>query len=224
MDNLNIFLIRHGESQLNANESGLEYIPDHALSLTENGKKQATLAGIALRKLFIERDIKISKTKMWVSPYKRTRQTAEIIGDELGLTGNQIREDDMLVEINFGLFDGISKADQEKLYPNEYKKFQKDRLEMGKFYARRPGGESGMDVEMRLRIFFGTILRDYNSGGPENLIVVCHGGLMNVFIKAFLHRSHEWYYNQKNPGNCSIIHLKSNTGESSYAYGVPEEN
>jgi len=224
MRNLNIFLVRHGESQLNAHDKNAEHIPDHALSLTENGKRQAEEAGETFKKIFATRGIDPNSVRMWVSPYKRTRQTAEIIADELNLADNQIREDDMLVEINFGLFDGISKKEQQQRFPDEYAKYQKDRLEMGKFYARRPGGESGLDVEMRVRIFFDTIFRDYNAGGPENLIIVCHGGLMNVFIKAFLHKSHEWYYSQKNPSNCSIIYLKSEDSTCYYLHGGPEND
>lgn len=221
MNNLNIFLIRHGESQLNANTDEAKHIPDHALALTDKGRQQAEEAGKELNKILAVQGINKNSVRMWVSPYKRARQTAEIINKAIDLTDKQIREDDMLVEINFGLFDGISKEEQKQKYSNEYAKYEKDRLEKGKFYARRPGGESALDVEMRLRIFFDTIFRDYNAGGPSNLIIVCHGGLINIFLKAFLHKSHEWYYEQGNPSNCSIIQLYG--GQHWYVHGKPED-
>lgn len=223
MGDLNIYLIRHGESQLNAKEAGSQHIPDHALSLTDAGRQQAKEAGEALRKILALQSINRNELRMWVSPYNRTRQTAEIINREINLAENQIREDDMLIEINFGLFDGLSKTEQKAKFPEEYLKYQKDRQEKGKFYARRPGGESALDVEIRTRLFFDTIYRDLNAGGPKNLIIVTHGGLINVFLKAFLHKSHEWYYEQKNPSNCSIIQLRNNILEG-YIHGEPEED
>lgn len=216
-----IYLIRHGESILNAREEGYELLPDHALPLTEKGKNDAELAGKALLNEFRYKGYNKSELRMWVSPYKRARQTAEIINKHIGLAENQIREDDMLTEIQFGLFDGLSDEERDRLYPVEVAKYKKDRLEKGKFYARRPGGESPLDVEMRLRIFFDTIYRDFNSGGPDKLIIVCHGALMNIFLKAYFHKSHEWYYEQGNPKNGSIIKIENRNFK--YIHGAPEE-
>ena len=38
---MRIFLIRHGESIANVGENYIKRIPDHLVSLTENGKEQA---------------------------------------------------------------------------------------------------------------------------------------------------------------------------------------
>lgn len=219
---MKIFLVRHGESEFNANNDSAKTIPDHDLALTKLGIAQARSAGEALEDIFSMRNIDKNNVRMWVSPYKRTRETAQYINETLKLWDSQIREDDMLIEINCGLFDGLSKEEIETQFPVEYNKYKKDRLKMGKFYARRPNGEASLDVEVRLRIFFDTIYSDLNNGGPETLIIVCHGGVMNVFIKAFLHKSHEWYYGQKNPSNCSIIEIDSKVGDYRYVYGGPE--
>ena len=223
---LTIYLVRHGESLLNAGGEEAKHIPDHALPLTEKGKQQALEAGEVLLEE-IQKGLRTEKWRMWVSPYKRTRETAELINKTLQLKPNDIKEDSMLVEMDFGLFDGLSKAEMQEMYPVEWAKFQKDKLEKGKFFARRPGGESALDVEMRVRLFLDTIFRDYNSGGPDNLIVVCHGALINVFLKAFLHKSHEWYYEQGNPSNCSIIKIRRHGGGVlstwQYIHGGAEE-
>lgn len=223
---LTIYLVRHGESLLNAGGEEAKHIPDHALPLTEKGKQQALEAGEVLSEE-MRNSPEWDKWRMWVSPYKRTRNTAEIINTMINLPEAYVKEDSMLVEMDFGLFDGLSKTEMQEMYPVEWAKFQKDRLEKGKFFARRPGGESALDVEMRIRLFLDTIFRDYNSGGPNNLIIVCHGALMNVFLKAFLHKSHEWYYEQGNPSNCSIIKIERyGTGMPStfkYIHGGTEE-
>lgn len=221
---MKIFLVRHGESEFNANAESAKIIPDHDIALTKLGRAQAESAGEALEDIFNIMHIDKNKVRMWVSPYRRTRETAKYINETLKLWDSQIREDDMLIEVNFGLFDGLSKDEIKAKFPNEYSKYEKDRLKMGKFYARRPNGEASLDVEVRLRIFFDTIYRDLNNGGPDTLIIVCHGGVMNVFIKAFLHKSHEWYFEQKNPSNCSIIEIDSEVGEYRYIYGGPEVN
>lgn len=204
---LTIYLVRHGESLLNAGGEEARHIPDHALPLTDKGRQRALEAGKVLYKE-VHSGFVGDNWRMWVSPYKRARETTEIINKILSFKTNTIREDSMLVEMDFGLFDGLSKAEIQEMYPAEWNKFQKDRLEKGKFFARRPGGESALDVEMRVRLFLDTIFRDYNYGGPKNIIVVCHGAFMNVFLKTFLHKSHEWYYEQGNPSNCSIIKIE----------------
>jgi len=40
-----IFLIRHGESTVNTGDNFISRIPDHLVSLTENGIIQANIAG-----------------------------------------------------------------------------------------------------------------------------------------------------------------------------------
>lgn len=224
---LTIYLVRHGESLLNAGGEDAKHIPDHALPLTDKGRQQALEAGKVLADE-MQKVSKINKWRMWVSPYKRARETAKLINQTLELNEADIMEDSMLVEMDFGLFDGLTQAEMQEMYPVEWCKFQKDRLEKGKFFARRPGGESALDVEMRVRLFLDTIFRDYNFENVEHLIIVCHGAFMNVFLKTFLHKSHEWYYEQDNPSNCSIIKLRRR-GHGvpttwQYIHGEPEKD
>ena len=42
---MHIFLIRHGESMANTGENFEKRVPDHLVSLTENGLKQAAQNG-----------------------------------------------------------------------------------------------------------------------------------------------------------------------------------
>ena len=83
-----IFLIRHGQSQANADSSLYEHTPDYALRLTTLGKEQAFNAGLKLKEI-ISNNIYVSPmygehsrplnhlltTMFYVSPYYRARET-----------------------------------------------------------------------------------------------------------------------------------------------------
>ena len=72
-----LYLVRHGESIQNVGINQELRMPDHAIYLTEKGMQQASNAG-----KFIAQHldgVPSSNIVMWVSPYKRTRETAGAI-------------------------------------------------------------------------------------------------------------------------------------------------
>jgi len=94
-----IFLVRHGQSQANADWNTNVEVADHAIPLNEEGRKQALAAGAALRDWFEEHlvtdpgeivfgyggpgevhrargPLMIPRIRLWHSPYLRTRETA----------------------------------------------------------------------------------------------------------------------------------------------------
>lgn len=75
---------------------------------------------------------------------------------------SSIKEDDMLTELQFGIFDSIPKEKIPILFPEEWERFQNNRRFNGKFYARRLGGESPFDCEIRQKLFIDTLFRDIN--------------------------------------------------------------
>jgi len=81
---MNIYFIRHGESKLNAERKH----QDSEIELSDLGIKQANLIA--------ERTARIQIDKIFSSPMKRARQTAEIIGSKCKLP---IEFNDLLVEI-----------------------------------------------------------------------------------------------------------------------------
>lgn len=218
----NIYLVRHGESIQNVGINNELRIPDHAIYLTENGIKQAQEAG-----KFLERTlgwVSPDNMVMWVSPYERTRQTAKEILRYIH--PSTIKEDDMLTELQFGIFDSIPKEVIKDTFPAEWEHFQNNRRFNGKFYARRPGGESPFDCEIRQKLFIDTLFRDFESDSKSHIIIVGHGAALNIFRKAMFHYSHEWYEKEPNPGNCSIMHLELDHGknkDAGYIYGGPAE-
>lgn len=206
---MHIFLIRHGESIANNGSNYVKRIPDHLVTLSEKGKKQAHEAGIWLANYCKENDVCLDKARIWRSPYLRTRQTSEEFNDSLHIT--DIREDITLTEQQFGLFDSIPKNEWSKLFPVEYAEYQRQRANQGKFYAKLPMGESPYNVAIRIHQFMGTIHRDYEKHGIDTLFIFTHGTTLRAFLLRWFHYTPEWFQEEKNPHNCWIREIKDHT-------------
>ena len=199
---MHIFLIRHGESMANSGENYEQKIPDHLVSLTERGKEQARKNGKWLAEYCAEKNIDLSRARIWRSPFLRTRQTCDEFNKFLKI--DDIREDITLTEQQFGLFDALPVEKWEELYPAEYEDYRRLCSNMGKFYARVPLGESPFDVAIRIHQFMGTIYRDYDKHGVDTLFVFTHGTTLRTFLMRWFHYSPEWYQAERNPKNCMI--------------------
>ena len=192
--------------------------------MTENGHGQADAAGRFLADLL--KDEPKENIVMWRSPYRRTRQTSNGILRHLEV--GRIKEDDMLVELQFGVFDDMPLDQREKLLPEFDAYYRNARRFNGKFYARMPCGESPFDCEIRQKLWLESLYRDINKGNhPEHVIVIGHGAQLRLLRKAIFHYPHEWYADTKNMGNCSIIQVvlgpQTNTTKG-YIYGTCEND
>ncbi|HET9427437.1 MAG TPA: histidine phosphatase family protein [Allosphingosinicella sp.] len=103
------------------------------------------------------------------SPYVRARQTAEAICRAAGIAdcarGPLI--DERLREREFGILDRLTTEGIRALHPDQ----SEHRRLLGKFYHRPPGGESWVDVILRLRSALDTISLHY---ADRRVLVVCH--------------------------------------------------
>jgi len=199
---MHIFLIRHGESMLNAGENYVKRIPDHLVPMTEDGHAQAREAGVWLAEYCRESSIDLSNARIWTSPHRRTRETAEEFNKALKI--DDVREDITLVEQQYGLFDSVEKSRWGELYPVEFAEYQRQVNNTGKFYARLPLGESPFDVAVRVHQFMGSIHRDRDYEGVNTVFVFTHGATLRCFLLRWFHYSPEWYHAEDNPGNCWI--------------------
>jgi 2,3-bisphosphoglycerate-dependent phosphoglycerate mutase len=227
-----IFLIRHAESEGNVDKTVHQRMPDHAIGLSPLGLQQADWAGDWLvdyleknvrghssaeedfrKKWFREPDD--LKLRLWTSPYKRTRQTADAIAAHLE-RGEDMKwlesraENILLCEQQFGLFDGVPDWELPIRFPMEHAHYKKCEDFEGRFWARMPMGESRFDVCQRVHQAFGTFQRDAERHGITNIAVVCHGVTMRAFKMMWMHQTPEWFEAEKNPRNCAIhlIQLK----------------
>ena len=208
-------LIRHCESTANNNENRLQRLPDHAVPLSFNGHGQAEQLGEFL-KIYLSRWQK-KIFRLWVSPYTRTRQTADHVEPYIQEWLIDRREHLGLVEQQWGLFDGLTDEEMIELYPQESEYYYRCKEHQGKFWARIPLGESPYDVANRVHESFGTFHRDYEKKSVEHNIIISHGTTNRAFAMQWLHKSPEWYDAEPNPVNGSV-RLIEDTTDYGYIY------
>ncbi len=186
-----IILIRHGESEGNADGEIYSSTPDFKLKLTPKGKEQAKEAGKVLKNIFGDESLYV-----YVSPYTRTRQTFKHIRPSIEENIVRVVEDPRIREQDWGHL-------QSKKYFDEIIKIRDD---FSTFYYRIPDGESGADVYDRVSIFFDTLHRDFeNPDYPQNVLIVTHGMTLRLFLMRWFHWSVEEFELVRNPKNCQIV-------------------
>lgn len=212
---MELLLVRHGHSRGNQDRTLHQTVADHAIPLTNEGIQQANEAALKVQRFLQERDpsthdwcVGHNPVRLWMSPYLRTRQTAEpfksiVWGDGCPIL-KDAREDIALVEQQFGLFDGLSDEELQEKFPNEFAHYKKCEDNGGRFWARMPLGESRFDVTLRIHQIFGTWQRDLEKHGIKTLIIVSHGVTIRAIMMRWLHHSFEWFEQERNPPNCSI--------------------
>ncbi|MEX2369004.1 MAG: class I tRNA ligase family protein [Candidatus Paceibacterota bacterium] len=150
------FAMRHGGAE--HNKAGVIDSSDpEKVGLTpegEKGVKESTgdLTGVDL---------------IFASPFRRCRETAAIIANEVGLSEDQIITDDRIREYDFGDFEGKPIDDY-----RQWRDVQDD------FYTTKiPGGESFMDLKRRAGEFLYDIDEKYQD---KNILIVSHGWFIEV--------------------------------------------
>ena len=202
---MRILLVRHGESMGNVDPLIHATTADHAVPLSALGTDQAREAGRAVA-AYYQKELGNDRphVRMWVSPYKRTRQTADAVMETVGPYVTDRVEHILLCEQQFGLFDGVSEAELPERFPAEHGYYDMQCRFGGKFWARMPQGESRFDVAQRIHQAFGTFHRDALEHGIREIVVICHGVTMRAFVMMWCHLSPEWFEAETNPPNCSI--------------------
>ncbi len=149
-------VMRHGEAESNAR--GFVSQDDGAPApLTDVGRAQAEAAAKSLAKEGI--------TKIYCSPLLRTRETAEIVRQALGLPESAVVVDERLKEIQSGVFSGRP--------INEYRAFFADAKDqtLARFDRRPEGGENLRDVRARVGDF---IYEADAANAGEKILIVAH--------------------------------------------------
>lgn len=210
-----LVLVRHGQSQRNvakdkARANGIvhsyvDHVRDQDTPLTPLGEGQALHVGTYLRDNFIKEDGRFNV--ILTSPYLRTRQTTDkiITGLANGLPFVKLIQDERLREIEFGIFDGLTREGLEAKYPEEVRRREKE----GKYWYRPPGGESRPDVGLRLQSLLVTISREF---ADKKVLVVTHSVVVMMFRKLLERWTEEQYLDvdkHDDVKNCSITHYKS---------------
>jgi 2,3-bisphosphoglycerate-dependent phosphoglycerate mutase len=219
---MRILLVRHGESLGNVDPAVHATTADHAVPLSDRGREQAREAGRRLAAYLEQRaDGEHRHVRLWVSPYLRTRQTADALQETAGPWITDRVEHVLLCEQQFGLFDGIPEEELPERFPREFAHYDMQCRFGGKFWARMPMGESRFDVAQRIHQAFGTFQRDAVGHGIRDLVVICHGVTLRAFVMMWCHLSPEWFEHEPNPQNAAIRLLERSEDRGYVFEGFP---
>lgn len=199
-----ILLVRHARSTANEDPSVYRTTPDHMIPLCRpDDDVAAELAGEIVARL----DLDAESVCSWSSTYLRCVQTERLVlacafGERVGRVRQ--RSSFLLREQEFGDWDCLTEEEMEAADPVRYAKRQRLTDNLGRFYFRYPGGESRADVTQRISIFIGKIHRSRYA----HHLVFLHGVTQRAFRMAWLNRSVDWFEEEPNPPNGSVLMIR----------------
>lgn len=147
------FVMRHGETECNV-RGEVSSTVNNEDNLTEKGIEQVKKLAHELKNKNIDFII--------TSPFVRTRETAELLAEDLGLNTEKIIYDDRLHEMSVPMYEGK----QWSKYHNDFPKSVKN------FSEAPEGNESYEDVRRRSMSFLYEIESQYVG---KNILIVTHG-------------------------------------------------
>jgi probable phosphoglycerate mutase len=159
-----IFLVRHGATQLTAEA---RFSGSVGVELSDEGRWQAAQLGARLRNENL--------TAAYASSLSRASDTAHIIADACGLTP-QLRDE--LREISHGHWEGLTRAEVEARFPDEYAAWEED-----PFTFAPSGGESGVAVLARALPALREIVTTHATG---RVLVVSHKATIRLLVSSLL--------------------------------------
>lgn len=183
-----IIVVRYGQTKWNVGQvfRGTADVP-----LNETGKKQAESLAQALSSYKI--------AAIYSSPLSRARETAEAVAKKQGL---KFKISDLLLDINYGKWQGLPHEEVAKKWPKIYKLWHE-----APHQVKFPKGESLDDVRKRVEKFLERAVLEHQR---ETIAAVSHRVAIKVLLCAALgiDNSHFWQLKQ-NTASFSIIEYES---------------
>ena len=216
-------MVRHGESEANADKELWKTIPDNLLGLTAKGQDQARRAGVRIEEIL--KQVKAQRVHLIISPFERTLQTAHYLRmafeDKIVRTEieSRIREQEV----------GNLQGDEFGIYRSQQKK-------VGRFWYRFPTvrceattqcqnnrfcltiialflqGESGADVLDRAKSWWHesvlTVNQRVGYAPVDAIVVVTHGLTMRHILTQLFGWSPTTFHSVWNARNCDMYVLR----------------
>jgi broad specificity phosphatase PhoE len=192
LDTQIIYFVRHGETEWNR-EGRVQGHFD--APLTEQGVEQARCAGLILRELVAHE----KPYRMRISPLGRTRRSAELILEGIGDLVADERVDERLIEVSWGRWNGLTRAEIAAREPKEWQARETDR-----WNVPPPGGESHAMLAERVREWLESVSEE------PRLIVVGHGAWGRALRGTYLRLPPEQLMTLDEPQN-AIFRLTAGT-------------
>jgi phosphoserine phosphatase len=190
---MNIYLVRHGETEWNREEV---FRGKRDVLLSERGLRQAEQTG----RYFSGRDVE----RILSSPMRRAVQTAEEIGKA---AGGEIEIADGLTDMGFGAWEGMSLAEVERLYPGNLDLWRRAPQRLNLEDGERLGAVSRRAVQAVREALTG-------EGG---LVIVTHRVVCKLMALHFLRIGLSHFWDMKfDP--CSITLLETKGATATLVY------
>ncbi|MGH7815297.1 MAG: histidine phosphatase family protein [Candidatus Binataceae bacterium] len=170
-EQVRLILVRHGET---VGESSIRYHGRTDVALSESGRAQMRAARAAIERAHGG----LRFTRVFSSPLSRAAEGARIVaGDRHAVAA--IEE---FAEVHFGLFEGLTAEEIRTRYPEEFARWNADRLSPAYAY---PGGESRADFTRRIerggaRMF---ALWPPHESGAGTALAVAHRGTICAIVE-----------------------------------------
>lgn len=192
---MKMYIIRHGQTPWNARKC-LQGRSD--VDLNENGIYLAELTGKALRDVTFD--------MAFTSPLIRAKHTAQCI-----LAGREVPiiEDERLIEISFGIYEGCCYAEENRQVPQQW---IENFFHAPQDYVAAPGGESLDDVEKRTRDFMEDIC-SRKELQDKTILVSTHGCALRGLLNSIRESNREGYWHGGVSKNCAVSIVTCNRGE-----------
>jgi len=186
-----LYLVRHGATVLSAEDrfAGITDVP-----LSEEGRGQVRRLAQRLSKEPI--------AAFYASPMGRTMETGRILAEPHGLP---VAPRDGLREINHGRWEEKTRAEVEKLYPEEYVRWETD-----PFSFAPEGGESGLAVTARA---LPALLEIVSAHPGEHVAIASHKATIRLLVCSILGFDARTYRDRldQSPASLNILDFKDLT-------------
>lgn len=182
-----LILLRHGETTYNATRRMQGQLDTE---LSERGLAQAHAAAEELRELGI--------SKIVSSDLARARSTAEVIGEDVGLT---VSVDKRLRETHLGKWQGMTHQEVDEADSGARAHWRNNA------HWAPPEGESRLDVAARAREVVDELMAAYPEWDNSTVLIVAHGGTISALTSSLLGLDAEQYPLFKGLGNANSSRL-----------------
>lgn len=194
---MRLYIIRHGQTEWNK-EKKLQGRSD--IPLNELGRRLAeeTAKGMS----------EIPFAAAFTSPLQRAKETAEII---IGKRNVPVIEDDRIIEMSFGEYEGCSYSEKHFEVPDQtFMNFFRKPEE----YKTPPNGESFEDVKIRAASFLKE-LSENESYQDSIVLISTHGAALCGLLSVIKNAPIENYWGDGLHKNCgfSIVDVKDGCAE-----------
>lgn len=190
---MKLWLVRHGQTNLNK-ENLMQGLVDQPLN--DFGRDQARRVGRLKGDLVFD--------AVYASPLNRAKETAAIIA---GIPLEEVKVDPRIIEVDFGIYDK--------------KPFKKLGLKMWAYWLLPEVFPNPKSVESidSMTERAGSFLKDLEKKSYDNVLVVCHGGIIRALTGYLENKKNKIKWRPK-PKNCELKVYKFENGKWTFEKSI----